>query len=132
MCQIFILIQYVGRGYIYCLLNLLWLILYRDAYFKNGDSKLSSFRNCQNRKDVLKFYKEKGCSILCPQDRHFTVDIEQFVETQWGYRWFCLSFISNTRGVAIIVNNDFKFKINQTCTDNHGNLYALNIVDEKN
>lgn len=94
--------------------------------------------NCQGlataskRQDVLNFYKEKGYSILCLQDTHFTEDIEPFVETQWGYTCFFNSFKSNTRGVAIMFNNNFEFKVNQTRTDNDGNLLALDMVIEEN
>lgn len=94
--------------------------------------------NCQGlataskRQDVLSFYKEKGYSILCLQDTHFTEDIEPFVETQWGYTCFFNSFKSNTRGVAIMFNNNFEFKVNQTRTDNDGNLLALDMVIEEN
>lgn len=71
--------------------------------------------NCQGlasaskRKDVLNFYKGKCYSIICLQDTHFTEDIEPFVETQWGYTCYFDSFKSNTRGVAIMVNNNFEF-----------------------
>lgn len=94
--------------------------------------------NCQGlataleRQDVLNCYKEEGYSILCLQDTHFTEGIELFVETQEGYTCLFNSYKSNTRGVAIMFNNNFEFKVNQTRTDNDGNLLVLDMVIEEN
>ena len=73
--------------------------------------------NCQGlgtpskRQDVSNFYKKQGFSILCLQDRHFTPELEPYVETQWGYKCVFNSFRSNCRGVSIMFNNNFEFTI---------------------
>lgn len=88
---------------------------------------LASKSKCQ---DVLNFYKKKKYSIVCLQDTHFTEDVEPYVETQWGYTCIFNSFRSNARGVSIMFNNNFEFKINKTQKDTEGNLIALDITIE--
>jgi exonuclease III len=93
--------------------------------------------NCQGlntpskRKDVLNFYKSKGYSIICLQDTHFTENLEPFVETQWGYKCVFNSFSSNSRGVAVLFNNNFELKLHRVKRDEEGNVLALDLnVDE--
>lgn len=75
--------------------------------------------NCQGlatpskRQDDLNFYKSKGYSILCFQDTHFTCEIEATVEIQWGYKCVFSSYTSNSRGVAIFLNNSFELKLHK-------------------
>lgn len=94
--------------------------------------------NCQGlhtsskRQDVLNFYKKQGYSILCLQDTHFTSEIEPFIETQWGYKCIFNSFRSNSRGVCLLFNNNFEFKIHNEIKDNEGNLLAIDITIEEN
>lgn len=94
--------------------------------------------NCQGlatlskRQDVLNFYKTKNYSILCLQDTHFVLDTEPYVEAQWGYKCVFNSFTSNSRGVCILFNNNFEFKILREKKDNDGNMLALDLVIEEN
>ena len=87
--------------------------------------------NCQGlgtpskRKDVLNYYKSKNYSILCLQDTHFIKDLEPYIETQWGYKCVFNSHTSNSRGVAVLFNNDFELKLHKEKKDNNGNLLAL-------
>lgn len=86
--------------------------------------------NCQGlatlskRQDVLNFYKTKYYSIICLQDTHFVLDTEPYVEAQWGYKCVFNSFTSNSRGVCILFNNNFEFKILSEKKDNDGNILA--------
>ena len=63
--------------------------------------------NCQGlhdfkkRKDVLHFYRQQKCNILCLQDTHFTQDMESDIRNEWGYDVYFNSYSSNSRGIAI-------------------------------
>ena len=89
--------------------------------------------NCQGlatfskRQDVLNFYKSKKYSIT-----HFVLESEAVVEAQWGYRCIFSSFRSNSRGVCILFNNNFEFKIHREKKDTDGNLLALDLTIEGN
>ena len=94
--------------------------------------------NCQGlatpskRKDVLNYLKQKGYSILCLQDTHFISECEPYIESQWGYKCIFNSYTSNSRGVCILFNNNFEFKINRIKKDCEGNLLALDMSIEDN
>lgn len=94
--------------------------------------------NCQGlntpskRKDVLNFYKSKNYSIVCLQDSHFTPDLEPFIETQWGYKCVFNSYLSNSRGVAVLFNNNFELKLHREKKDNEGNILALDLSIDEN
>lgn len=93
--------------------------------------------NCQGlndakkRKDIFQFYRQQKCNILCLVDTHFTEEMEQDIRNEWGYEACFNSFSSKSRGVAILFNNNFDFKIHeQIKVENTGNLLALSISIE--
>ena len=86
----------------------------------------------QKRLDVLNYYKNKGYSIVCLQDTHFTHELQPYIEAQWGFKRVFSSYKSNSRGVSILFNNNFEFKIHKEKGDSEGNLVALDITVEDN
>ena len=92
--------------------------------------------NCQGlhdfkkRKDVLHFYRQQKCNILCLQDTHFTQDMESDIRNEWGYDVYFNSYSSNSRGVAIFFNNDFEFTVHKDIIDDTGNFIALDLTIE--
>ena len=50
----------------------------------------------------------------------------KIIRSQWGYECFFSNFTSQSRGVAIFINNNFECKINNIEHDNNGNLLILN------
>ena len=100
-----------------------------------ADLKILSV-NCQglNNKnklqDVLSFLKNKACNIYCLQDTHFTNSCEKDIYNVWGYQCFFSSYRSNSRGVAILFNNNFDFKVLRHKSDNNGNLLAIEMEVE--
>ena len=94
--------------------------------------------NCQGlgdfkkRKDIFQYYRKTKCNILCLQDTHFTAESEKDIRYQWGFDAYFSSFTSNSRGVAILLNNNFEYKVIQQRRDNSGNMLALSIsIDNK-
>ena len=89
--------------------------------------------NCQGlhdfkkRKDVLQYYRQLQCNLLCLQDTHFTIDMEENIRNEWGYEVFFNSFTSQSRGIAIFMNNNFEYKVHNTVMDTFGNYLALDI-----
>ena len=78
------------------------------------------------RKDVLNFLKGKLFSIYFIQNTHFTKKEENYIRAQWGFECFYSSHNSQSRGVAILINNIFEFKLINQETDEDGNLLILN------
>ena len=98
-----------------------------------GESVKIMSLNCQGlsgrekRKDVLNFLKGKKYSIYCLQDTHFTKQEEKLIRSIWGYECIFNSFSSNSRGVAIFLNNNFEYKIHNISRSNDGNKLVLDI-----
>lgn len=92
--------------------------------------------NCQGlhdykkRKDVFQFYRQQKCNILCLQDTHFTEDMENDITNEWGYTAYFNSFSSQSRGVAILFNNNFDFIVHRKKSDDTGNFLALDLTIE--
>ena len=89
--------------------------------------------NCQGlgdlkkRRDVINYLRNLKYSIICLQDTHFTKGIENIVQNEWGYKAFFNSYNSRSRGVAILFNNNFEFKINKIFRDQTGNVLIVDI-----
>ena len=93
--------------------------------------------NCQGlgdprkRRDVLNHLRSKKFSMLCLQDTHFTKSIEHTIQSEWGYKVLFSSFSSQSRGVAIFINNTFEYKLHNTISDERGNSLILDIEIDK-
>ena len=79
------------------------------------------------RRDVFQYLRQKNYSIYFLQDTHFEKNKEKQVRAEWGYECFFASFNSQSRGVAILMNNIFDFKVKDVISDTHGNYIILNI-----
>lgn len=92
--------------------------------------------NCQGlgdsnkRKDIFTFLRKSNGSIFCLQDTHFQDADKPFIRAQWGYDCVLNHFKSNARGVAILFNNNFTYKITKMENNVDGNMLALNIEFE--
>ena len=64
----------------------------------------------EKRRDVLNYLKQKNFSISFLQDTHFTADDYTQVRSLWGYEIYISPGQSNSRGVAILFNNNFEYK----------------------
>ena len=62
--------------------------------------------NFEKRKDVFKYFRNMKASIVCLQDTHFVSSNEKIIENQWGFKAYFSSFASNSRGVAVLLNNN--------------------------
>ena len=82
------------------------------------------------RKDVFSFLRNKNASIYCLQDTHFTKQMEKIIYMQWGYEVYSSYGTSDSRGVTVLLNNNFEFKIMNCITDNDGNYIILSILVE--
>lgn len=85
------------------------------------------------RKDVFNFLKEKKASIYFIQDTHFTDSEVKHIYIEFGYTSYFSNNSSNSRGVAIFIDNKLDFKMNSIFTDKEGNLIILDcLINNKN
>ena len=82
--------------------------------------------NLRKRRDVFHYLREKQYSVYLLQDTHFDEKIERYVRSEWGYNCYFASCNSQSRGVAILLNNNFEFKVKKVYKDEGGNfLFVL-------
>lgn len=85
----------------------------------------------EKRKDVFNFLKQKQKSIYFLQDTHFTEDDVDKVRSMWRYEIFISPGKTDSRGVAVLFNNNFDYEIIQVTTDEIGNYLAIDQRIEK-
>ena len=71
--------------------------------------------------------KSKQPDILCLQDTHLTPDDELHLKTMWDGEVLLHGIRTNSRGVAILLNNTFEYTIEEVVKDNTGNVMMLNL-----
>jgi exonuclease III len=87
--------------------------------------------NCQGladakkRRDVFHYLKTKGFSIYLLQDTHFNTKLENYIRSEWGYICHFASHNSSSRGVAILLNNNFEFQVKKVVKDPGGNYILI-------
>lgn len=81
--------------------------------------------NYQKRRDVFQFLRQKQYNIYCIQDTHFDHKMYRQVRAEWGYECILAPNNTRSRGVAVLFNNNFDFKIKKTIIDNAGNFIVL-------
>ena len=77
--------------------------------------------NPQKRRDVFHYLREKRFSICFLQDTHITEKLTRYVTAEWGYKAYFSTYTSQSRGVAILFNNSFEFKILKVIKGEDGN-----------
>ena len=83
----------------------------------------------QKRKDVFDYLRKKKYSVYFLEDTHIENSevVEKKVRAEWGFDCYFSSYKSNSRGVAILFNNNFEFKVNGVIKDVNGNYLIVNI-----
>ena len=96
-----------------------------------GKITISSL-NCQGlgnsakRRDIFHYIRQKHYSIIYTVYRtHILRKKLKNTLSEWGYKCFFSSFSSNARGVAVLFNNNFEFKISKTEKDDNGNMLII-------
>ena len=87
-------------------------------------------QNVQKRRDVLTYFKESKAKIVCLQDTHWTTKNLLKVKKIWGNNCFINGSRTNSRGggggggVAILICDDFEFKVLNSVGDQDGKVFS--------
>ena len=84
----------------------------------------------QKRRDIFHYLRQQKFQIYCLQDTHFTESQQPYISAEWGGKVLYSSFSSNSRGVCILFNNDFEYKIKKSKQDTHGNFIVVDLEIE--
>lgn len=81
----------------------------------------------KKRIDVFDWLKKKKIDICFLQETHSTTQVEQIWQQEWGYNAHFSSHTGNSRGVAILIQNTFAYKLVECYTDTEGRFIILRI-----
>lgn len=99
---------------------------------KIGSCNCQGLADFQKRRDVFQHLRQLKFNIYFIQDSHFKPSLEKQIRAEWGYECFFASNTSQSRGVAILFNSNFDFKIQKTIKDPNGNFLILNLKTMNN
>ena len=82
------------------------------------------------RRGIFNTMREKHdiCILL---ETHSTKEIERYWLSEWGYKGWFASYKSNSRGVAILVQNTFDFEYHDSIHDTEGRFCILDVSIRK-
>ena len=81
-------------------------------------------RTYEKRNDVLSYFKDTNASIVCLQDTHLLESDISSVKNIWP-ECYLNGVKSNSRGVIILVNNNFEHEVLDISKDEEGNMLQL-------
>ena len=84
-------------------------------------------RNKSKRKDVINYLQGLDPNIICLQDTHLVKSEENELRSLSNCECLISGIKSNSRGVAILMMNNFEYKINISKADNDGNMLYVDI-----
>ena len=88
--------------------------------------------NPQKRRAIFRHVRTKKYNIVCLQDVHIQSQQESYVKAEWGYDACFSCYNSSSRGVLILLNNNFEHKVEKVKSDPNGNYIILDInIDGK-
>ena len=82
-------------------------------------------RNQEKKIDVLTYFKENKVSILCLQDTHLIENDIPELKKLWDGEIYLSGSKTNSRGVAIFLNNNFEHKVLSLKSDKNGNFLKI-------
>ena len=83
--------------------------------------------NPQKRRALFRHVRAKKYNIVCLQDVHIQSQQESYVKAEWGNDANFSCFNSSSRGVLILLNNNFEYKVEKINSDVNGNYIILDI-----
>ena len=77
------------------------------------------------RRDLFQYFRVKNYNIICLQDVHINNNLESFIKAEWEYDAYFSSYTNMSRGVMVLINNNFEQTVKNIRTDKNGNYIIL-------
>ena len=89
-------------------------------------------QNCQGlanpRRGLFRQLKCKKHNVICLQDIHIQESLVPFVKAEWGFDAYLSTFSNNSRGVMVLLNDNFEHTVERVQTDQNSNYIILDIA----
>ena len=90
-------------------------------------ANVRGLRQVLKRTDLFDYFKSKKADILCLQETHLvTEDINTLIK-DWNITYYLSGNSTNSRGVAILINNTFEHSIKNVIKDQEGRYLLIDI-----
>ena len=97
-------------------------------YLNIVSSNVRGIRDTGKRGDMWQFYKDLKADIICLQETHLIEKDLHNLKIEWNIEYIIGGISSNSRGVAILINNTFEYSIIDKIIDKDGRYIILNIL----
>ena len=77
--------------------------------------------------DVLNYFKVSNAGIICLQDTHWKKSDESKIRQIWNGDCVLSSYASNSRGVCVLLNNNFEYQIVSEFKDTNGRIAFVDL-----
>ena len=73
--------------------------------------------NFRKRRTIFTWCRKQKADVIFLQETHSTKDNELLWKREWGAPFFCSHGANNSRGVAILIRNNFDCSVEEIVTD---------------
>ena len=88
---------------------------------------MRGLRDADKRGDFWLTFKKEKCDIICLQETDRTHLVKE-----WNIEFFVSGESTNSKGVAILINTSFEYKINKVEKDSSGRYIIINLLINNN
>ena len=97
-------------------------------YLKIISSNVRGIKDTNKRGDMWLYLQKLQADIICLQETHLTENDTHTLKLEWNIEYIVSGKSSNSKGVAILLNNTFNNKIIETIIDTEGRYIILNLL----
>ena len=84
--------------------------------------------NFRKRRTLFTWCRKQKADVIFLQETHSTKDNELLWKREWGAPFFCSHGANNSRGVAILIRNNFDCSVEKIVTDANGRYIMLKVL----
>ena len=90
-------------------------------------ANVRGLRQYFKRIDFFEYCKSFDPDIMCLQETHLTQKDQNMLLKEWNIEYILAGDSTNSRGVAILINNTFEYSLKQSITDPQGRYIILEL-----
>ena len=94
---------------------------------KVSSANVQGLRNKLKCIDVMNYFLGDGTNILCLQDTHLLQDDEKYLKKKLNCDIILYGTKTSSRGVAVILNKNFEYKVKNITKDSDGNMLVIDL-----
>ena len=90
-------------------------------------ANVRGLRQTLKRNDIFDDFKNQKADILCLQETHLVKEDINTLIKDWNLTYYLAGTSTNSRGVAIVINNTFEHTVKNLTVDKEGRYLLLDL-----